>query len=106
MGNMEPDPHSESRCSCHVQQRSIESHMKNLSTTENIDSENLSMTSITLKNRRVGEGQPESVGHPVDSCVKHLPSPHVIVSWRKCKRVSLFALRELQRLLGRSTLSE
>lgn len=82
---MEPDPHSESRWSCHVQQRSIESHMKNLSTTENIEPENLSMTSITLKKRRVGEGQLESVSHPVDSCVKHLPSPLMIVSWRKYK---------------------
>lgn len=47
------------------------------------------------------DSQTQSV-HPVDSCVKHLPSPLMIVSWRKCKEC-LFALRELQRLLGRSS---
>lgn len=45
----------------------------------------------------MGEGQPESVSYPMD-----LPSPLVVVSWRKCKEF-MFALRELRRLLGRSS---
>lgn len=53
-----------------------------------------------MKNRRVGgwvgEEQLESVSCPVD-----LPSPLMIVSWRKCEECCLFALRELRKLLGR-----